>query len=39
MHKAHHFGQRFDGHQAQVAGAGGVFAIIFQMIEKGDDQL
>ena len=39
MHEADHLGQRFDGHQAQVAGAGGVFAILFQVIEEGDDQL
>jgi len=39
VHQAHHLGQRFDGHQAQIAGAGGVFTIFFQVIEEGDDQL
>ena len=39
IHQAHHLGQGFDGHQAQIAGAGGVFTILFQVIEEGDDQL
>jgi len=39
MHAADHFGQRFAGHQAQVAGTGGVFPILLQIIEQGDDQL
>jgi len=39
MQEADHFGQRFDGHQPQVAGAGGVFAVLLQVIEEGDDQL